>query len=330
MKKEIQLHGTFGYVNDSLPWFSGRSIASQIDYFDEQGVEHIQLRINSTGGFVSELLDIVNAIARSKAKVSTFVEGLAMSCGLFLALCGKERHATSYSTFTAHNPFTPVSDSSESEKQMLEAHRISIIEMVKGAGIDTTLLEDLMNKNTTFTAKQAKEFGFIDRIVTIDFTAEGDDKEKMMAFSKFAVMGYVNNSNTQNMEAEKELGLLLAVVGATDTKQAIASHTDLKNQVQALVSENALLKTEVEAIKKNRVMGMVDKAIEEKRIDPAQRESVMAYCISTGEDKAAGFLAGLKPQIVNLSTDNQPNPAGKGDKKEDDFDFDKYLEEKIK
>jgi ATP-dependent protease ClpP protease subunit len=325
MKAEIRLHGTFGKVSDEMPHFVGSSIASQIDALNLQGVDEIQLRINSNGGYVNDLIDIVNAVARSKAKVSTFVEGFAKSCGFILALCGKERYATSYSVFNTHNPFVPVPTATESEIMALDASRESLLQIAKSAGINIENLSGLMASNTTMSASKAKENGFVDRIVSIDFQADGDEKMQFMAFSKFAVMNYVSFEKPKHtiMDENKELNALLAVIGANDFKGAVSAITDLKNNVQNYSQEVATLKKEVEEVKKSRVVGMVDKAIEEKRIDPSQRETVMNFCVSAGEEKAAGFLAGLKPTIVNMVPEPAPNPAD--DKKHDDFNFEKYL-----
>lgn len=64
--------------------------------------EDISIRINSGGGEVFALANIVATLKQFKGKVTTVNDGIAASCAFLLFLEGDDRITTRYSMFMAH------------------------------------------------------------------------------------------------------------------------------------------------------------------------------------------------------------------------------------
>lgn len=69
----------------------------------EQQTNEIEVRINSTGGEVYEGIAIFNALRRSSAKITIFVDGVAASIAGVIALCGKPLKMAQNSRLMLHN-----------------------------------------------------------------------------------------------------------------------------------------------------------------------------------------------------------------------------------
>ena len=77
-------------------------VATELAELEQQTTE-IEVRINSRGGEVYEGIAIFNALRRSNAKITIFVDGVAASIAAVIALCGKPLKMAQNSRLMLHN-----------------------------------------------------------------------------------------------------------------------------------------------------------------------------------------------------------------------------------
>jgi ATP-dependent Clp protease protease subunit len=129
--------------------------------------------INSPGGSVDAGFAIWDQIKMISSPVTTLVTGLAASMGSVLSLCaGKgRRFATPNARILIHQPSTgalyaQASDLEIHAREILRT-RARIIDLyVEATGKDRNAIGLALERDTWFSAQEAKEFGLLDRIVT--------------------------------------------------------------------------------------------------------------------------------------------------------------------
>lgn len=131
-------------------------------------VEKISLRLNTPGGSVFEGNAIYNALVRHKAKVTTYIDGLAASMGSIIALAGDEIHIADNGFYMIHNPSGFAFGDSEAMRERANLLDKLAEAMVRIYVDKTDLSEDeiiqAMNDETWYSASEAKENGFVDVI----------------------------------------------------------------------------------------------------------------------------------------------------------------------
>ena len=129
----------------------------------------VTVRINSPGGDVFDAMAIFNALQSHKSKVITRVESLAASAASFLALAGKEVQAYQNAMFMIHEPWVLAAGSQHDLREIAD-----ILEKISGNMVDIYAqnsnvgkkeIREMLKAETWFTAKEAKERGFIDTII---------------------------------------------------------------------------------------------------------------------------------------------------------------------
>lgn len=133
--------------------------------------EEIILHIHSRGGDVNEGFAIHDALVSSGKKIITIVEGLCASIATVIALAAKpeDRKMTENSTYFIHNPWNfAIGDAEEMRRNadVLDEAENKLADFYqKKTKADISVIRDYMKSETSFTAEQAKEFGFISEVV---------------------------------------------------------------------------------------------------------------------------------------------------------------------
>lgn len=135
----------------------------------ELGPQSVTVRINSPGGDVFDGMAIFNALRSHKGRVTTRIEGLAASMASIISLAGKEVQAYANTMFMIHNPWVVVAGDQDDLREVadiVEKMRNNMVDVYAHAsGVGKKELRDLMKAETWFTAKEAKEKGFIDTVL---------------------------------------------------------------------------------------------------------------------------------------------------------------------
>lgn len=216
-------------------------------------VETIHLRINSPGGSIIQGNTIYNAIKRHAARVVTHIDGLAASMGSVIALAGDEIHMADNALFMIHNPWSvAMGDAEELRKQadLLDTMKETILNAYGKSNLPREELVDLMDAETWFTAKEAKQAGFVDVIENELEQAASLDESIALAGTRELNVPVEKAVAALNLKHSQEVEFLKAELSSAHDQLAkdavlVAEAENLKDQIQDLEAQKGDLKDEV-------------------------------------------------------------------------------------
>jgi ATP-dependent Clp protease protease subunit len=132
----------------------------------------IWLYINSPGGSVSAGMAIYDTMQYVKNDVATVAMGLAASMGQFLLCAGAKgkRYALPNARIMMHQPLGGLggtaSDIKIQAEQMLFTKKRLAEQIAQHTGQTVEQIERDSDRDRWFTAEEAKEYGFVDHVVT--------------------------------------------------------------------------------------------------------------------------------------------------------------------
>jgi ATP-dependent Clp protease protease subunit len=132
----------------------------------------IWLYINSPGGSVTAGLAIYDTMQYVRCDVATVAMGLAASMAQFLLSAGTrgKRYALPHSRIVMHQPlggFAGVAtDIKTQAEQMLRAKRELAALIAEHTGQPLERIEADSDRDSWFTADEAKDYGFVDHVIT--------------------------------------------------------------------------------------------------------------------------------------------------------------------
>ncbi len=159
----------FGDIGES--WLSDESITAKGLVADLAAIdaEEITVRLNSYGGSVSDGLAIYNALRRKDAKITTTVEGVAMSIASLIFMAGDQREMAANSLLMIHAPWgaavgnaVDMRDMAETLDKYAEAMASTYMRSGKSREEVMALLQDGVDH--FYTAEEAKAEGFADAV----------------------------------------------------------------------------------------------------------------------------------------------------------------------
>ena len=138
----------------------------------EDPEKDIYLYINSPGGSVSAGMAIYDTMQFVPCDVATVAMGLAASMGQFLLCAGAEgkRYALPHARIMMHQPSGGIggtaSDIKIQAEQMLYTKKKMAELIATHTGQPLDAIESDSDRDRWFTADEAKEYGFVDHVVT--------------------------------------------------------------------------------------------------------------------------------------------------------------------
>jgi ATP-dependent Clp protease, protease subunit len=156
------------YIYDEInPW--GIQADQFVKDLNALQASTIRLHMNTPGGSVFDGIAIYNALKQHKAKVETYIEGVAASIGSLIALAGDKVYMAENSFFMIHEPWIlAVGDATELRKtaDLLDKMSATLINTyVNVSEQKEEQVKKWLKDETWFTAKEAKDAGFIDEII---------------------------------------------------------------------------------------------------------------------------------------------------------------------
>jgi len=139
----------------------------------EDDVRDIALYINSPGGSVSAGMAIYDTMQYIPNDVSTYALGLAASMGQFLLCAGAKgkRYALPHARIMMHQPSGGMGGSASDIKiqaqQSLHIKKVLFNLISQHTGQPLEQVETDADRDRWFTADEAKEYGFVDHVVTL-------------------------------------------------------------------------------------------------------------------------------------------------------------------
>ena len=155
-------------VNDES---ANRICAQLILLAAEDSEKDISFWINSPGGVISAGLAIYDTMRFVRNDVSTVVMGMAASMGQFLLSAGTpgKRYALPHSRVMMHQPSGGIggtaSDIAIQAEQMLFTKQTMQRLIAEHTGQTTEQIEADSDRDRWFTAQEAVDYGFVDRVV---------------------------------------------------------------------------------------------------------------------------------------------------------------------
>lgn len=159
----------YGEISESSWWddeISPKSFADDLALLGD--VSNITVRINSPGGDLFAANAIYNILKNHKARVTTYVDGLAASAASIVLMAGDEIVMPRNGMIMIHNPATGVWGDAREMRKMADALDTARETMLATYEAKTGQTRDkligLLNSETWLTAKDAVDLGFADRV----------------------------------------------------------------------------------------------------------------------------------------------------------------------
>ncbi|WP_299582071.1 head maturation protease, ClpP-related [uncultured Microbulbifer sp.] len=175
------------YIYDYIGYY-GVEAKAFIDELKALDADEIDLRLNTPGGSVFEGNAIYNALKRHKAKITTYIDGLAASMGSIIALAGEKVIMADNAMYMIHNPWTTAyGDSRELRKtaETLDKLRSSMLnDYHQKTGIEKEELIAMLDGETWLTASECVDKGFADETVEGLQVAASFSPDKFQGYQK--------------------------------------------------------------------------------------------------------------------------------------------------
>lgn len=213
------------YLYDEISWW-GISAEGFIKDLNEITSPIINLHINSPGGAVFDGTAIYNALRQHKSKIISYIDGLAASIASVIPLATSEIIMGENAFFMIHEPFSIVIGTSEdmrAEADLLDKVSKTISKIYQNkTGKEEHEIKEFMAAETWFTAEEALEAGFIDKIYK-DKEEEAKAKATMFDLSIFAHIPDVLNTSKKTTKRELENILRDAGYSASESKTIVSN-----------------------------------------------------------------------------------------------------------
>ncbi|MGG1608665.1 head maturation protease, ClpP-related [Bacillus wiedmannii] len=136
------------------------------------GIETINLYINSPGGSVFETMAIIAMLQRHPAKVISYIDGIGASCASVLPMISDKIIMYANSMLMVHNAWTYASGNADQLRKAADDIERINQSMVQhyltraGDKLDEDLLKQLLDAETWLSADEAMEYGLCDEIIS--------------------------------------------------------------------------------------------------------------------------------------------------------------------
>ena len=160
------------FVTGPIETEMANTVVAQLLFLEKENPkEDIQMFINSQGGQITAGMAILDTMNYIKCDISTIVVGLAASMGTLLLANGTKgkRFALPNSKIHIHQPIGGVegqaSDIAIEAEEILKTKRLLYEFLSERTGKSVKQIEKDADRDKYFTAKEAKEYGLIDKII---------------------------------------------------------------------------------------------------------------------------------------------------------------------
>lgn len=274
---------------------NGDTFAREMEFLASAGVEEVIIDINSKGGNIKEGFSIFQSIKDYPGKTTTRVIGIAASMAGMISQAGDERVIMDYGLFHTHGPQVP--SGAKADKKLIEIMKGSLKTILKSkAGISDEESEKLLNGENLFTAVEALNLGFFDRIESSGEAVKLDANNTIDELYILA-NNFLNNNNKPNKM--KEVITFLGLENEANEEQVLNSVKELKNEALKIEELTNSLKEQTEALE------IAKKEAEELENKVKDLKNLAAYDlinekVKSGLIKAESVEAWQKLAVNNL------------------------------
>lgn len=176
------------YVYDAIGGWWGIDPKTWVPEFNAIKAKTIHLRINSPGGSVFDAESMRTAIRQHPANVIAHIDGMAASAATGIAIASNEVEISDGAMFMIHHPWGWAAGNSADLREyanLLDKVGASIVAAyAKKTGKDADAVIAWMDAETWFTAAEALEQGFVDRIFEAEQAESGEDEKSIAAMAE--------------------------------------------------------------------------------------------------------------------------------------------------
>jgi ATP-dependent Clp protease protease subunit len=170
------------FIGSAIDQNTANLVCAQLLLLEAENHERdISLYINSPGGSVTDGLAIYDTMQYVRADVSTICVGLAASMGQFLLCAGApgKRFALPHARILMHQPSGSMqgqaADIAIQAEQIVYLKRMMAERIAFHTGQPVERIETDSDRDRWFTAEEAKDYGFIDRVIDRSTAQVGSD-----------------------------------------------------------------------------------------------------------------------------------------------------------
>jgi ATP-dependent Clp protease protease subunit len=160
------------FVTGPIETEMANTVVAQLLFLEKENPkEDIQMFINSQGGQITAGMAILDTMNYIKCEISTIAVGLAASMGTVLLANGTKgkRFALPNSKIHIHQPIGGVegqaSDIAIEAEEILKTKKLLYEFLSERTGKGVKQIEKDADRDKYFTAKEAKEYGLIDKVI---------------------------------------------------------------------------------------------------------------------------------------------------------------------
>src|SRR5579862_7134701 len=160
------------FIGSAIDQNTANTVCAQLILLEAEDHERdISIYINSPGGSVTDGLAIYDTMQYVRPDVSTICVGLAASMGQFLLCAGTpgKRFALPHSRILMHQPSGAMqgqaADIAIQAEQIVYLKRMMAERIALHTGQPIERIEADSDRDRWFTAEEAKDYGFIDRVI---------------------------------------------------------------------------------------------------------------------------------------------------------------------
>jgi ATP-dependent protease ClpP protease subunit len=225
----------YGGVGDKI---DGDYFAEEMRWLEDQGVNVINVRINSGGGSIINGGSIVAQILNCKTTINTYNDFVAASMAGIILMSGDNVYMSDIATLMIHEPSigydTIETTKDQKTKRALTALRDQLVTVIMNkCKKSREEVNELMNKESWYNAKQSKNEGFIDEVIaSTKKKPKNDILESMVA--EFSALN-INITNNKMDNVIKHFNIDVNNVDEDKREQAIIDHVE--NSVQTIQDE---------------------------------------------------------------------------------------------
>jgi len=169
------------YVYDAIGSWFGIAAADFVSALADIKAKTIHLRINSPGGSVMEAEAIQTALQQHPARIIAHIDGWAASAATFVALAADEIEIADGGFFMIHRAWGVAIGNVDDMVELatiLEKMDANIsADYQRKTGASAEQIAEWMAAETWFSAAEALEHGFVDRIYKPDESEDDDDQD---------------------------------------------------------------------------------------------------------------------------------------------------------
>lgn len=147
---------------------SSYTLSKELDSLGD-GINTINVYINSYGGEVAEGLAIYNSLKRHKAKIKTYCDGFAASIASVIFMAGDERIMSNASLLFIHNAWTYAGGNANELRKTADdletMTQASINAYMNHVNITEEELKEMLDAETWITPQDALTMGFATSII---------------------------------------------------------------------------------------------------------------------------------------------------------------------